>query len=119
MSEGVTDHPAGADGAGSGGTAAGADDAGPDEPADVGDAIDELEARGEAIRREQLERALARLDGESGLTDGQREAVERLSERLVDRLLSVPRARLREIAADGDQEAVETAVALFEFPDPD
>ncbi|MFC7026502.1 hypothetical protein ACFQJ5_01075 [Halomicroarcula sp. GCM10025324] len=86
-----------------------------DDPArntDVDRAIAAVRTRGETVRADQLDRALSELDAER-LTDAQREAIERLSDRLVDQLLAVPERRLRRLAADGDDAAVERALALF------
>ena len=86
-----------------------------DDPArntDVDRAIAAVRTRGETVRADQLDRALSELDAER-LTDDQREAIERLSDRLVDQLLAVPERRLRRLAADGDDAAVERALALF------
>ncbi|WP_276273893.1 glutamyl-tRNA reductase [Haloarcula litorea] len=87
-------------------------DAASERDRDVERAIGTVRTRGAEVQAEQFERALRELDDEA-LTDAQREAVERLSERLVDRLLAVPEARLRQLAASGDDAAVETALALF------
>jgi glutamyl-tRNA reductase len=81
---------------------------------DVEDAIDRIDSRGAKIRREQLERTLSQLQADSELTAEQQLAVERLSERLVDRLLAVPRASLQDAARNADEETIETALSLFE-----
>jgi len=81
---------------------------------DVEDAIDRIDSRGAKIRREQLERTLSQLQADSELTAEQQLAVERLSERLVDRLLAVPRASLQDAAQNADEETIETALSLFE-----
>ncbi|WP_254279361.1 hypothetical protein [Haloarcula marina] len=89
-----------------------APDDGPVRCADADRAIEAIRARGEDVRAEQVDRALSELDGDD-LCDAQREAVERLSERLVERLLAVPERRLRRLAAGGDDAAVERSLALF------
>ena len=80
---------------------------------DVEQALGQLAARGAQVRAEQLEQALTRLRSEGELSDEQVAALERLSERLVDRLLAVPEETLREAANRGDEEAIETAMELF------
>lgn len=66
------------------------------EPVSVTTARDRLDREAEAVRTEQLERALSRLATQGELTSAQRAAVERLSERLVEGVLAGPRAGLRE-----------------------
>jgi glutamyl-tRNA reductase len=80
---------------------------------DVEQALGELSARGAEVQAEQLERALSRLRAEDDLSDEQVAAVEQLSERLVDRLLSVPEESLRAADTRGDQQKIETAMELF------
>ncbi|MBX0324637.1 glutamyl-tRNA reductase [Halomicroarcula sp. F13] len=79
---------------------------------DVEQALGQIEARAAEIRAEQLERALTQLRAQGDLTDEQAAAVERLSERLAERLLAVPRASLRQPSSVGDG-TVETAAELF------
>lgn len=79
---------------------------------DVDRAIATIRAHGTDVRDEQFERALEELDAET-LTDGQRAALERLSDRLVARLLAVPETRLRHLAAADDDAAIERALSLF------
>ncbi|GCF14654.1 hypothetical protein Harman_25890 [Haloarcula mannanilytica] len=83
-------------------------------PVDVDEALTHIDSRGAKIRKEQLERTLSQLQADSELTADQRLAVERLSERLVDRLLAVPRASLQDAAQNADEETIETAMSLFE-----
>ncbi|MGB9931702.1 glutamyl-tRNA reductase [Haloarcula amylolytica] len=83
-------------------------------PADVEEAIARIDSRGAKIRREQLEQTLSQLQQDSELTADQRLAVEKLSERLVERLLAVPRASLQDAARSADDERIETAISLFE-----
>lgn len=71
------------------------------------DADDELAAvreRAEAIRAEQVERALSRLAARGEVTPRRRAVVERLADRLVDRLLAVPEATVRTAGERGDTE---------------
>jgi glutamyl-tRNA reductase len=63
-------------------------------PVDVDEAIARIDSRGAKIQREELEETLSRLQRDGELTAAQRVAVEQLSERLVERLLAVPRASL-------------------------
>jgi len=81
---------------------------------DVEEAVARIDERGAEIRAEQLERTLSRLEAAGELSTEQRAAVERLGDRLVERLLAVPRESLRDAAEDGDGEAVATALSLFE-----
>ena len=83
-------------------------------PTDVEEAIDRIDSRGAKIQREQLEQTLSQLQQDSELTADQRVAVEELSERLVDRLLAVPRASLQDAGRSADDERIETAISLFE-----
>ncbi|WP_336337302.1 glutamyl-tRNA reductase [Haloarcula brevis] len=83
-------------------------------PVDVEEAIARIDSRGAKIRREQLDRTLSQLQADGELTADQRMAVERLSERLVDRLLAVPRSSLEDAAKTADDERIETAMTLFE-----
>lgn len=70
-----------------------------------------LDREAETVRTEAVDRALSELAETGELTDAQRAAVERLSERLVDHLLAGPRARLA-VPADREQTA-RTVRALF------
>jgi len=70
----------------------------------------------EERKRRELATALDALDASGGLTDGQRDAVEALADRLVDRLLAPPTASLRAAAAAGDPADLRVALWLF---DPD
>jgi glutamyl-tRNA reductase len=78
----------------------------------VGPAIGRLRARAEAVRAAEVER----LSG--GLEDADRERLERLSRKLVGKLLHSPTMRLRDSAnsPDGVQYA-ETAIDLFGLAD--
>ncbi|WP_276277829.1 glutamyl-tRNA reductase [Haloarcula regularis] len=86
---------------------------GTDETPDVEQAVERLSDRGATVRSAQVERAIETLRADGDLTDAQREAVERLSERLVERLLAVPRESLRAADRADDVETVETAMELF------
>ncbi|MCJ0619237.1 glutamyl-tRNA reductase [Haloarcula hispanica] len=83
-------------------------------PTNVEEAIDRIDSRGAKIQREQLEQTLSQLQQDGKLTADQRVAVEELSERLVDRLLAVPRASLQDAERSADDERIETAITLFE-----
>jgi len=82
------------------------------ETSEVSRARARLDRDAEAVRAEQLERALSQLRANGDLTDEQRAAVEALSERLVDGLLAAPRERLRETADDA--EAARAVLDLFD-----
>ena len=73
------------------------------------DAVERIRRRGEEVRREEFRTAIDRLEAQGELTDGQRAAVEELSERLVDRLLGVAERQLD----SADEAAVEVAVELL------
>lgn len=80
---------------------------------DVDQAVERMCDRGATVRSAQVAQALEKLRADGDLTDAQRQAVERLSERLVERLLAVPRQSLRAAERTGDTETVETAIELF------
>jgi glutamyl-tRNA reductase len=63
---------------------------------DVVPAIASLRARADEIRRAELKRAESRL---GQLTEGQRQAVEALAARIVDKLLHLPTVRMKQAAA--------------------
>lgn len=71
-------------------------------------------AGAEETKRRELETALGKLDHHGELTPEKREAVAALADALVARVLASPTASLRDAAARGDHETVETAVALFD-----
>jgi len=83
-------------------------------PVDVDEAVARIDSRGAKIQREQLEQTLSQLQRDGELTASQRVAVEKLSERLVERLLAVPRASLQDAARSAGEERIETAISLFE-----
>jgi len=66
---------------------------------DVVPAIASLRARAEEIRDAELRRAESRL---GPLTDAQRQAVEALASRIVDKLLHLPTIRMKQAAAAAD-----------------
>ena len=66
------------------------------------------------VKRRQLRQALAALEANGGLTDGQRRAVERLADRLVEAMLAAPTASLRAAATDADAAELSTALRLFD-----
>jgi glutamyl-tRNA reductase len=70
-----------------------------------------IRAKAEALRAEELDRALKRLDG---LTDKQIATVEALSLSIVNKMLHGPTARLRSVAAEKDgYQYVDTARHLW------
>ncbi|MGB9952957.1 glutamyl-tRNA reductase [Haloarcula marismortui] len=83
-------------------------------PVDVDEAVARINSRGAKIQQEQLEQTLSQLQQDGDLTAAQRLAVEQLSERLVERLLAVPRASLQDATKNADDERIETAISLFE-----
>jgi glutamyl-tRNA reductase len=77
------------------------------------EAVERIRERATAVRNEEVETALVKLDSDGDVSEADREAVERLADRLVDRLLTVPEESLRAAAAADDEETVETALELF------
>ncbi|MFW6202090.1 MAG: glutamyl-tRNA reductase, partial [Gemmatimonadota bacterium] len=78
---------------------------------DVAPLIEEMRGRAEAVRREEVERALGKL---RGLGSAEREAVETLTRRLLNKVLHRPTVRLREAASNGSgEDVVEAAKYLF------
>lgn len=73
-------------------------------------AADRIYRRAESVRRDELAVALRRLEDESDLTDGQRRAVERMTEHIAASLVAPATAALR--AADSERE-VDAAMTLF------
>jgi glutamyl-tRNA reductase len=74
---------------------------------DVVPAIASLRARAEEIRDAELQRAESRL---GSLTESQRQAVEALASRIVDKLLHLPTVRMKQAAAAADGVAYAEAV---------
>ncbi|MFB6142226.1 MAG: hypothetical protein ABEJ30_02655 [Halorientalis sp.] len=83
-----------------------------DADGDAEAAITHIEARAEAIRDQQVQRALAELDRRGAVTPERRAAVAALADRLTDRLTAPAREGLR-AAAEDDEEVVRVALALF------
>jgi glutamyl-tRNA reductase len=76
--------------------------------------IRRLRSRAETIRRDELERALGRLE----LDEPQREGIEHLTRAIVNKLLHAPISRLRDAAERDDGLAhLEAARALFALDD--
>jgi len=78
---------------------------------DVETVVEHIHDRGRTVRDRQVERALSELDGD--LSERERAVVETLGDRLVERLLAVPAAKLRRAAGEGDENRVEHALELF------
>lgn len=74
------------------------------------DELGAVRARAEAIRDEQVATALARLEAHGEVTPEKRAEIERLADRLVDRLLAVPE---RTIDAAEDEDDVAAVLELF------
>lgn len=80
---------------------------------DVVPLIRELRDRGEAVRQQEVERALRRLEH---LGETERHEVEALTRRLINKLLHEPTVRLREAAGNGRGPfVVDAARYLFEL----
>ena len=82
------------------------------------EAIDRITERAGTVRDREVETAIARLEARGDLSAAEREAVERLADRLVARLVAVPERALRAAeegaeAAEEGAEAAETALDLF------
>lgn len=75
-------------------------------------AMRRLNHRAAAIRTEQLARALSHLDDDGDLTDEQRAALERLSQRLVARLLAGASAQIRQ--SSNPEATARTVLELFD-----
>lgn len=87
----------------------------------AGPLIRELRERAEQRRRAELDRLLARMPD---LPEAQRQALDELTRRMVNRMLHGPTVRLREAAANGDgADIVRAARHLFALdeddPEPD
>ncbi|WP_436932181.1 glutamyl-tRNA reductase [Halosimplex halobium] len=74
-----------------------------------------IRERAGEVREREVETALTKLDTRGDLSERDREAVERLADRLVARLLAAPERSLRAAAEgdDHDPETVATALSLF------
>jgi len=82
-------------------------------PATEHAAVRRIRERATAVRNEEVETAITKLDAGGEVSEADREAVERLADRLVERLLAVPEESLRAAAAADDEETVETGLELF------
>lgn len=76
-----------------------------DEPT-AQEAIDRITARGEQIRRVELETALAQLQAHGDLSADQQAAVEHLATSIVEELLAVPSTAIDRAPADDESLAV-------------
>src|SRR3989441_3433380 len=72
--------------------------------------VSDLYHRADKIRREELEKALSKLD----LPEHQREVLEKMSLSLVQKLLAQPVVNLREAAKKGDSKLLTVAGQIFE-----
>lgn len=80
---------------------------------DAGGELDQIRDHAEGIRDRQVARALTRLDARGELTPRRREEIERLADRLVDRLLATPAEALDAPTGERDETA-ETLIQLFD-----
>jgi len=85
-------------------------------PADA--AVRRIRDRATDVRDAELETALGKLEARGGLSETDREVVEKLADRLVEGLLAVPVSALREADATAERAAneddtVEPALELF------
>lgn len=74
-----------------------------------------IRARGEEIKRQELEQAFNQLESQGTLTDRRRQIIRHLATAIVDGVLQPPESALSD-TPDHDPETVRTAVELF---DPD
>ncbi len=72
--------------------------------------VSDLYHKADKIRREELEKALSKLD----LPEHQREVLEKMSLSLVRKLLAQPVVNLREAAKKGDSKLLTVAGQIFE-----
>lgn len=77
---------------------------------EAGDVIRSLRDKADAIRRGELERALAKLPG---LSDQERHQVEMATERIVNKLLNDPMVNLRRWGQNGEGRYLEAVAELF------
>ncbi len=63
--------------------------------ADAEEVATEMHRNAERIRRSELEQALCKLDAHGTVSDAQRDAIEELTDAIVDRLLAAPMTRLQ------------------------
>ena len=78
------------------------------------EAISAMYESAEAVKRRELQTAMAKLDAQGSLTDDQRETVAALADALVGQLLAAPTKSLREAAAEDDWATIQTAMRLFD-----
>ena len=88
-------------------------DAGDTSPETVEEAIDHIETRSKALRDEQLERALARIDERGDLTPKKRVVLAAMADRLASRLTDPAKTGLRAAAQNCEETAVQVALDLF------
>lgn len=74
-----------------------------------------IRARGEEIKRRELQKAFDRLEANGELTSEQREIIRQMATAIVDGVLAAPEVALEDSQKFG-RETVKTAVELF---DPD
>ena len=70
-----------------------------------------IRARGEEIRREELQQALSKLEATGDLTPAQRVALERMTENVVSALLETPTEAIRRAE---DPETLAAARTVFD-----
>jgi glutamyl-tRNA reductase len=74
---------------------------------DANDTLKDLRRLAEEIREEELSRALRRL---GDISDREKEIVDILTRRIINKLLYEPTARLKEHASNGDSETYEAVI---------
>lgn len=84
-------------------------------PTDPQEAIDQITARGEAIRQRELARATTRLEAHGDLPPEKQAAVETLSKNIADELLAVPTKAIERAPEDDNS----LAVSLYLFAPDD
>lgn len=72
-----------------------------------------IRARGEEIKRRELQKAFNRLDANGELTSEQREVIRKMATAIVDAVLAAPESAL-ENSQGYNGETVRTAVKLFD-----
>ena len=78
-----------------------------------------IRRRAEAVRQDELDHALARLRAQNANLSPQQEAVlQDFSAALVSKLLHTPTVSLRQAAVNGDHEAIDHALHLFDARSP-
>lgn len=71
-----------------------------------------IRARGEEIKRRELQKAFNRLEANGELTSEQREIIRQMATAIVDAVLAPPQATLED-SQTYDVETVQTAINLF------